>query len=231
MLFPIGDTQVEIGHKPIISHILIALNVIAFIYEISLGEGTNQFVTDFGVIPKEIIVGQDLYTLLTSIFLHGGWMHLIGNMLFLWIFGDNIESTIGSARFLLFYIAGGIIASLFHIFFNMGSSIPSIGASGAIAAVMGAYLVMFPKSEIKVVFIIFFKTFKISALVFLGIWFLQQLVSGIGGLSVTSADAPGVAWWAHIGGFVFGLVCGMWFRDDVLKIPPERAKYVRTEIS
>lgn len=222
MIFPIGDTQVEQGHKPYVSHALIALNVLIFLYEVSLGEQLNNFVTEFGVIPREIVVGQDLFTLITSIFLHGGWMHLIGNMLFLWIFGDNIEATIGSPKFLLFYLGGGIIASFAHIFFNVGSTIPSIGASGAIAAVMGAYLIMFPKSQVKVVLIIFFKKFTIPAILFLGIWFVQQLFSGIGSLSVTTADEAGVAWWAHIGGFVFGIVCGLWFRDIEIKVPPAR---------
>lgn len=226
MLFPIGDTQVEEGHKPYLSHLFLFLNIIIFFYEVSLGGAlTNQFLIKFGVIPVEIIQGQDLFTLVTSLFLHGGWMHLIGNMIFLWIFGDNIEATIGSASFFLFYIGGGIIASMFHIFFNTQSMIPSIGASGAIAAVMGAYLVMFPKSQVKVVFVIFFTTFKIPAILFLGIWFVQQLLSGLGSLSVT-ADVSGVAWWAHIGGFIFGLICGWWFRDEVMKVPPSRVKYV-----
>lgn len=226
MLYPIGDTQVEQGHKPILSHVFIGLNVLIFLYEMSLGQGLQQFVYDFGTIPNEIQQGEDLYTLITSIFLHGGWMHLIGNMVFLWVFGDNIEATIGSVRFFIFYMAGGLLASFAHIALNMGSSIPSIGASGAISAIMGAYLVMFPKSEIKVVFIILFRTFKMPALYFLGIWFVQQLMSGVGSMSVETSQSSGTAWWAHIGGFVYGLVAGWSFKDEVMKVPPSRVKYL-----
>jgi len=208
MIFPIGDDNIVGGHKPIVSYSLILLNVVIFLYEISLSPGHfESFLEHFGSIPQEIIHGDDLFTLMTSMFLHGGWMHLIGNMVFLWIFADNIEAVIGSMGFLLFYILGGLAATAAHIVFNLHSGIPSVGASGAISAVMGAYLVMFPKSKIKVIVLVFFSTFTLSAIVFLGIWFAQQLLSGIGSIN-PSADQAGVAWWAHIGGFVFGLLAG-----------------------
>ena len=216
MIFPIGDTQVEGGYKPVIAYSFIAINILVFFYEVSLGAGTNQFLHTFGSIPSEIMNGEDYYTLFTSMFLHGGWMHLIGNMLFLWVFGDNIEATIGSPKFLLFYLAGGVAASAAHIFFNMGSNIPSVGASGAIAAVLGAYLVMFPKSKIKMLVIILFRNFEIPAIAFLGLWFAQQLISGFGEIGST-ADTAGVAWWAHIGGFVFGVMFGFLFKGMIRK--------------
>ena len=214
MFFPIGDTQVEGGHKPIISYLLITINVLLFLYEVSLGSPQfENFLTEYGTIPAEITRGIDMHTLFTSMFLHGGWMHLVGNMLFLWVFADNIEAIIGSLLFLLFYIAGGLIGSAAHIITNTESIIPSIGASGAISAIMGAYLIMFPKSKIKV-FILIFTTYM-PALVFLLLWFGQQMLSGIGSLGGTSVENTGVAWWAHIGGFIFGVVMGYLFKPKV----------------
>lgn len=226
MLFPIGDTQVHKGYKAYVSHAFLAINILVFLYEVSLGPQLGSFIMKYGSIPNEITNGEDLFTLFTCMFLHGGWMHLIGNMMFLWIFGDNIEATIGSLRFATFYIVGGLIASAAHILLNPSSGVPTVGASGAIAAVMGAYLVMFPKSEIKVVLVVLFKTFKMPAILFLGIWFAQQLISGVGSLSVATSETAGVAWWAHIGGFVYGLVAGWTYRDEVMKVTPGRYKYV-----
>jgi membrane associated rhomboid family serine protease len=137
-------------------------------------------------------------------------MHLIGNMLFLWVFADNIEATIGNGRFLFFYIFGGLAAHAAHIYFNMDSMVPTVGASGAISAVMGAYLVMFPTSRIKMLFIVF--TFRIPALLFLLFWIWQQWLNGAAALNVQTAESVGVAWWAHIGGFVFGVVAGIYYR-------------------
>lgn len=191
-----------------VAYILIAINVLVFLYEIQLTQGQlNQFFMEFGVVPQELFSGEDRYTLLTNMFLHGGWMHLIGNMMFLWVFGDNIEAIIGQLPFLAFYLIGGVIASLVHAGVEMSSMIPAVGASGAIAAVMGAYLVMFPKSQIKMIFLVMFRSFKIPALLFLGFWIVQQLISGFTSLSALGEQA-GVAWWAHIGGFVFGAVVG-----------------------
>lgn len=211
MLYPIGDTQVEGGHRPIATYTLIVINVLIFMYEVSLGQRLNGFLLEYGTIPTEIVRGEDLFTLVTNMFLHGGWMHLIGNMLFLWIFGDNIEAKIGTPRFVIFYLLGGIVASLLHVVFNTSSNIPGVGASGAIAALMGAYLIMFPKSKIKMIVLIFFRTFEVPALLFLGLWFGQQFLAGLGSMTQT-ADTAGVAWWAHIGGFVFGVAGGFLFR-------------------
>ncbi len=209
MFFPIGDDQVQGGAKPLFSYTLILINVLVFGYEIMLTpDQSEMMVTTYGAIPQEIIQGQDMYTLFSCMFLHGGWMHLIGNMLFLWVFADNIEAVVGTFNFMIFYIIGGVAATAIHIFFNPYSEVPMVGASGAISAVMGAYLIMFPSSRIKVLILIFFTTAYVPALFFLGIWIVQQLVAGVGSLNPTTAESAGVAWWAHIGGFIFGVVAG-----------------------
>lgn len=211
MIFPIGDDNVKGGSYPLLSYGFILLNIAIFLFQLSLPQGQLQgFIFNFGSIPEEITQGQDWYTLLTSMFLHGGWMHLIGNMLFLWVFADNIEATIGSFNFLVFYLLGGLSAALCHIWFNWYSEIPMVGASGAISAIMGAYLVLFPTSRIKVLFFIFI--FRVPAILFLLIWFYEQTISGIGELNVPTAATSGVAWWAHIGGFAFGLLAGLYLR-------------------
>jgi len=202
MIFPIGDDQVQGGAKPIFSYAFIAINILIFVYQMSLGPGANNFVHFFGAIPSEITSFQDLFTLGTSIFLHGSIMHLFGNMLYLWIFADNIEATVGNFHFFVFYLLGGLVALLAHILFNPASNIPTVGASGAISAIMGAYIVLFPKSKIKMIFLLFFKTFYISALLFLGYWFLSQVFSTF--FQTGDPIEGGVAWWAHIGGFAFG---------------------------
>jgi membrane associated rhomboid family serine protease len=209
MIFPIGDDQVRGGHTPYFSYLFILINTVVFIYEINIPSyQLNSFIAEFGVTPGKLTEGEGWYTLITSIFLHGGWAHFLGNMLFLWVFADNIESSVGSFRFLIFYLLGGVLASMAHIFFNQGSLIPTIGASGAISAVMGAYLVMFPGSKIKVIVIFFFLAFRLPAFVFLGIWIAQQLLSGFASVGMSAAGG-GVAWWAHIGGFAFGLLWGV----------------------
>ncbi len=211
MLFPIGDEQVRGGATPLFSYGFIALNVAIFLMQVNMPSAQLQaFIYDYGSIPAETMRGQDLFTLLTSMFLHGGWMHLIGNMLFLWVFADNIEATIGNGRFFLFYILGGLAAHAAHIYFNAGSTVPTVGASGAISAVMGAYLVMFPASRIKMLFFVF--TFRVPAFIFLGFWIWQQWISGTAALQVDTAQSEGVAWWAHIGGFAFGVLAGFYYR-------------------
>ena len=207
MIFPIGDDNIEGGHKPFVSYSLIVINVVVYLIEIQLGE---SFVNKYAVTPVDVVQGDGLYTLLTSIFLHGDLMHLLGNMLFLWIFADNIEAIIGNFNFLMFYLIGGLMASGAHILTDAHSIIPTLGASGAISAVMGAYMIMFPKSRVKMIFILFFKKFHIPAFLFLIIWFVQQLYSGIGTWSNSSTG--GVAWWAHIGGFVFGVIVGYFLK-------------------
>jgi len=213
MIFPIGDQNVVGGFKPIFSYGFIALNVLVFLYQLSLPlSEIEAFYYNYGSVPKVILEGENWFSIFSSMFLHGGWMHLAGNMMFLWVFADNIEAVVGNVQFLGFYLLGGIAASLVHIFFNMESPVPAVGASGAIAAVLGAYLVMFPKSHIKT--LVFFYFVSIPALVFLGIWIVQQLINGIGSLGVASAHTGGVAWWAHIGGFAFGVFAGYFARQS-----------------
>ncbi len=213
MIFPIGDEQVRGGHRPIFAYTLIAVNVLVFIFQVTLLPLLQQeFVMQYGVIPQEIVQGQDYFTLFTNMFLHGGWMHLIGNMLFLWVFADNIEAVIGNFMFILFYLGGGLAASAAHIFFNQDSIIPAIGASGAISAVLGAYLIMFPASKIKVFVLFLFRSYYMPALFFLGIWGVQQFINGFISIVPSSAYTSGVAWWAHIGGFVFGIIAGLLIR-------------------
>lgn len=214
MIFPIGDNQVEGGAKPIFSYLFIGINVLIFLFEASLSpDDLNRFILTYGSIPQEIMNGEDYFTLFTSMFLHGGWMHLIGNMLFLWVFADNIEQIIGNLNFVVFYIVGGLAAHAAHIFFNINSPIPTVGASGAIAAVLGAYLIMFPTSKIKILVIFLFRSFQIPALLFLGFWILQQLVSGVAAIGPETTESEGVAWWAHIGGFAFGVVAGFYYKN------------------
>jgi membrane associated rhomboid family serine protease len=211
MFIPIGDDNIRGGHYPLFSYGLIVLNVVIFLYQVSLSPPEMEhFIYQFGSIPADTIQGKHLYTLFTSMFIHGGILHLVGNMLFLWIFADNVEATIGNFRFLLFYLIGGLWAHALHIFFASGSQVPTIGASGAIAAVMGAYLIMYPRSQIKVLFIIF--PFRISAWLFLGLWIFSQWTYGTAALQVQTEQTTGVAYWAHIGGFVYGAAMGFYYR-------------------
>ncbi len=216
MIFPIGDDQVKGGQFPMFSYGFIILNVLVFIYELSLPpQDVEAFFMQYGAVPVEILNGENWPSLLTSLFVHGGWMHIIGNMLFLWVFADNIEATIGNTRFLIFYLVGGLVAHATHIYFNPASIAPTVGASGAIAAVMGAYLVMFPRSQVKIFF--FFFIFRISAFIFLGIWIWQQWMSGTASLTNAGVVNDGTAWWAHIGGFVFGILAGFYYRGEVIQ--------------
>lgn len=213
MLIPIGDDQVKGGYFPFFSYLFLLLNIGVFIYEMHLSSvgGIDQFIVDYSAVPKDIMAGKNLHTLITSMFLHGDWQHLLFNMLFLWIFADNIEAIIGNTKFLLFYLLAGLFSHAAHIYFNLGSEIPTIGASGAISGVLGAYLVLFPTSTIRsFIFPLFFWVLRIPAFVFLIIWIAYQAyglnkASGLG-------EAGGVAWWAHIGGFVFGVVAALYFR-------------------
>ncbi len=219
MFFPIGDDQIRGGYYPIFSYSLLVLNGFVFIYQMLLPPDQLEiFLYTYSAIPVEILRGQDLFTLLTSMFLHGGWMHLIGNVLFLWVFGDNIEAAVGNARFIFFYLLGGVVASLAHVYFNPLSEIPSLGASGAISAVMGAYLVMFPKSKVKVFVFLFVILRKVTmpAVAFLGIWIGFQIISGMQNVGIGANDG-GTAWWAHIGGFAVGVLFGFLFRRRALQ--------------
>ena len=212
-MFPIGDDDEKGGPLAFVTWGLIALNVLAFFLEVSRPEAALQsFVQSWGVVPREYAAGQDLSpmipapfwtTLFTSMFLHGGWMHLGGNMLYLWIFGDNVERSMGAVRFLLFYLVCGLAASAAHIMFNLGSALPAVGASGAISGVLGGYLLLFPKNQVRV--LTYGRIAHIPAIVVIGFWIVLQFVNGIGSVARTDETA-GVAYMAHIGGFVAGIV-------------------------
>lgn len=215
MIFPVGDDQVHGGDTPWFSHILIALNTLVFVWMAFRlpHDQAEAFYRTFGAIPADVVQGHDLWTLLSSMFLHGGLVHLLGNMIFLYVFADNIEASVGSGRFILFYLAGGLVAAATHVLMGPSSTLPMVGASGAISAVLGAYLVMFPASRIRVFILIFFRKATLPAFLFLGIWIAQQMVSGWGAMYAGDLESGGVAWWAHIGGFAFGVLAGFPLRN------------------
>lgn len=204
---------------PAVTLLLIAVNAAVFVYQLSLGSGPvlAGFFHQFGLVPRALLslgywqeagILPGLAPLLTSMFLHGGWMHFLGNMLYLWVFGDNVEDWLGWLRFLLFYLVCGLLASLLQIAVHPGSPIPMIGASGAISGVLAAYLVLFPRARVLtfVPILFFFYLVRLPALIFLGIWFLLQFFNGAVSLTAGDLSMGGTAWWAHIGGFVAGLV-------------------------
>ena len=213
-MLPIGDDRTAGGPAPLVTIGLVVLNVLAFLLELSQpSEGALQsFIQAWGVVPREYAAATDMAptiplpywtTLLTSMFLHGGWMHLGGNMLYLWIFGDNIERLVGHARFLTFYLLCGLAAGLAHIFFSLNSAIPTVGASGAISGVLGGYLLLFPKNRVRV--LTRGGVAHVPAILVLGFWIFIQLINGMGAIANTS-ETGGVAYMAHIGGFVAGLL-------------------------
>ena len=227
-MIPIRDT-IPSRNPPIVTSLLIAANVLVFIFELMLPEHRLQeFFYFFGIVPKRFTHPQwaqfvgfpidDYWPFLTSMFLHGGWLHIIGNMWTLWIFGDNVEDRMGPLRFLIFYLLCGIAAGIVHVITNPESTIPTVGASGAIAGVMGAYLVLFPFSRVIVMVPIFFWPFffELPAVTFLLIWYLTQLWSGTFALASVQ-DVGGVAWWAHVGGFVAGLVLHRFFCQPTVR--------------
>lgn len=219
-MFPIKDDN-PTNSTPLITYSLIFLNVTIFIYEIVL-ESQNKlegFIYAFALIPRDIIQGYGLYALLTSMFLHAGFVHLLGNMLYLHIFGDNIEDLMGKRRFAVFYILCGLAASLLQIYVNPYSKVPNLGASGAIAGILGAYLVTFPRARVHCILILgyFIRWVTLPAIFVLGMWFVLQLFSGVGSLSYISEDAGGVAYFAHIGGFVAGMLLVRIFRKQEAK--------------
>lgn len=234
MLFPISDDNSDRNRTPYINYILIAINVLVFIFLQGMG-GNEQFTYAFSTVPAEILLGRDIVTdakvitmpetgqqflipgleptpvhvyltTITSMFMHGGWMHLAGNMLYLWIFGDNIENRLGHGRYLLFYLICGILASLSHVGVTLLSPsnplVPSLGASGAISAVLGAYLLLFPNRKVNML-LLFRIPFTVPAWVALGFWIVLQVISG---LRMFGNDSDGVAYAAHIGGFLAGML-------------------------
>lgn len=208
-MFPIRDHNPS-GKVPYVTYALIVLNVVIFIgYYRFIGENAlfASFLDDWAMVPAEVVAGEDAHTLLTSMFLHGGIMHLAGNMLFLWIFGDNLEDAFGHFGFLIFYLVGGLAADAAHVLVDPDSAVPVVGASGAIAAVMGGYLLLFPKAEVDIllIFVVFFRVFTLAAWIVLMIWFALQIAGG----TMTGDQMGGVAYWAHAGGFVAGILLAL----------------------
>jgi rhomboid family protein len=233
--FPIGDDNTQRRITPYVNYTLIAINVLVFLYQMT----NDQFTLGYSVVPAEITQGRDIVgpvrgvkglelaqspspiylTLLSAMFMHGGWLHLGGNMLYLWIFGDNVEDRMGHLKYLAFYLLCGFLASATHIFFGPNSLIPSLGASGAIAGVLGAYLVLFPRQGIRV--IQWGMITELPALIVIGLWGVLQFISGFGSLGKGGASG-GVAFMAHVGGFVAGILLVFLFRN-----PQERQRFRR----
>jgi membrane associated rhomboid family serine protease len=211
-MIPLRDTT-RSKTIPYMNYLLITICGVVFFYELSLGERAEQFILRFGVMPVKasallhghIALGL-MMTLISSMFLHGGWMHLIGNMLYLYIFGDNVEDRLGHTAYVLFYLLCGIGAALAEVYFHQFSTAPLIGASGAIAGVLGAYFLLYPRAKVltMIPLVIFFPVVELSAFFFLGFWFIMQFLQGY--LFSDPSNAGGVAWWAHAGGFIFGAV-------------------------
>jgi membrane associated rhomboid family serine protease len=201
--------QIPTGRVPFVNYILIAANIFVFILQYLAGANQDALIYQFALIPAAFTGGLNfgnISDIFTSMFMHAGLAHLGGNMLYLWIFGDNVEDSMGHGRFLLFYLIGGLVASLAHIFTNPASQIPTVGASGAIAAVLGAYLVLYPNSKVLTIIPLGFllRMTMLPAAIVLGLWFVLQLFSGV--ISMGGPDVGGVAFWAHIGGFVTGVI-------------------------
>ena len=206
-MFPISDV-IPSRSVPVVTVGLIAVNILVFIYQLTLPEPALQlFVARYAVIPAHFNVPA----LFTSQFLHGSILHVGGNMLYLWIFGDNIEDRLGHLGYLIFYLAAGAVAAILQTLFNPFSQVPMVGASGAIAGVMGAYFILYPQSRVLTVIflLIFVDVVEIPAIFFLGIWFVMQLLNGVGSIGATSNLGGGTAFWAHVGGFVVGAAVGL----------------------
>jgi membrane associated rhomboid family serine protease len=220
-MIPLRDT-IQSEHYPIVNTIIISLNVLLFFLTPSRGPELSQFMLTYGLVPARYSTpeiashfgfGQQAFAFLSFMFLHGGFWHLLGNMWFLYIFGDNVEDRLGSLRYLFFYLLCGWASGVTHLVMNWHSQLPTIGASGAIAGVMGAYLLLYPRSRILTLIPIFFIPYfvEIPAFFFLGLWFFLQFLSAAG----TQAETAGIAWWAHIGGFLFGMA----FLKMLSKVP------------
>src|SRR5579884_115433 len=228
-MIPFSDPSQPDRIFPVVNIGLIVVNFLVFFYELSLeAQGTsvfNAFVFHYGLVPCEYTAHCHPYagtpapfevTLLTSMFMHGGWLHILGNMVFLWVFGDNIENAMGHLRYLLFYLLCGLAANALEIATAVGSSVPGLGASGAIAGVLGAYLMLFPRARIGTLIPItfIFLPIRLPAWVLIGFWFILQFINGVAVLSNTAAQSQGgVAYWAHVGGFVAGAILIWVFRQ------------------
>jgi len=208
-MFPVGDDNSQRRTFPTVTITLIVLNVLVFLAELG---GGDQFITEWAFVPSRFSQdpGANIATIFSAMFMHGGWLHLFGNMLFLWIFGDNVEDRFGHVKFLIFYLLAGLAATFSQYWVSPGSTVPNVGASGAIAGVLGAYILMFPQSRVNV--LLGRQIVAMPAFAVLGLWIVLQLVSGVGTIAHTDESAGGVAYMAHIGGFASGLLMTFLFR-------------------
>jgi membrane associated rhomboid family serine protease len=208
-LIPLGDASRRPVHVPVVTAVVIAVNVCVFVLELVRGDA---FVMQWSAIPAQIVSGHHWITILTAMFMHGSWSHIIGNMIFLWAFAPEIEDAMGPGRYLVFYVVGGLVAMLAQIVADPHSAVPNLGASGAIAAVMGAFMVTYPRDRIRAVLFIFIfvRITFIPAALLIGFWFLTQLFHAG---TVAQVQTGGVAYLAHVGGFIFGAVTARWFED------------------
>ncbi len=221
-MIPLRD-EIPTRRVPIVNYALIAANVLVYLFQSMLGAQEQSMVYEFALIPFQFTSSlslDDISDIFTSMFMHAGLAHIGGNMLYLWIFGDNVEDRMGRGRYIIFYLIGGLVASLAHIFTNPASQIPTVGASGAIAAVLGAYLVLYPQSRVLTLVPLgfFIRMSMLPAALVLGLWFVLQFFSGV--ISLGGPDVGGVAFWAHIGGFVAGAVLAKLFAK------PEEPSYL-----
>jgi membrane associated rhomboid family serine protease len=209
-LFPIGDDDSTRRTFPVVTYALIALNVLFFLVELG---GGDAFIEKWAFVPSRFLAnpGADFLTIFTSMFMHAGWLHLGGNMLYLWIFGDNVEDRFGHLKFIIFYLLCGLAATFAQMAFSLGSSVPNLGASGAIAGVLGAYILLFPQGRVRV--LQGQQVIQVPALIVIGLWIVLQLFSGIGSIA-GAAQTGGVAYMAHVGGFIAGIVLTFLFRGS-----------------
>ncbi|HEY3311350.1 MAG TPA: rhomboid family intramembrane serine protease [Anaerolineales bacterium] len=209
-MFPIGDDDSSRRTVPLVTYVLIVLNVLFFFVELS---GGDAFIEKWAFVPSRFLAnpGADFMTLFSSMFMHAGWLHLGGNMLYLWIFGDNVEDRFGHLKFAIFYLLCGLAATFAQLIFSMTSNVPNLGASGAIAGVLGSYILMFPQQKVKV--LVGRVVTPVSALIVIGLWIVLQFFSGFASISGT-ADTGGVAYMAHIGGFIAGFVLTFFLRGN-----------------
>jgi membrane associated rhomboid family serine protease len=229
-MIPISD-ELPSRRVPVVTYGLIAINVAVFLFELLLGPNVDRLYMTLGAVPARVTdpVNHPLAvaTLFTSIFIHGGWAHLLGNMLYLWIFGDNVEDILGRVGYAIIYVAAGVAAGLMQIFIAPSSPVPAIGASGAIAGILAIYLVLFPTAPVRVLVPFFYmiRIVRLPAVIVLGMWFVIQLFNGVMSLGTMSVATGGVAWFAHIGGFVSGLLVGFVLRLLWRRPRPPRRTY------
>jgi len=209
-MFPIGDDDSSRRTFPVVTYVLIALNVLFFFVELT---GGDAFIEKWAFVPSRFLAnpGADFLTIFTSMFMHAGWLHLGGNMLYLWIFGDNVEDRFGHLKFIIFYLLCGLAATFAQLAFSLGSNVPNLGASGAIAGVLGAYILLFPQGRVRV--LQGQQIIQVPALIVIGLWIVLQLFSSIGSIA-SSVQTGGVAYMAHVGGFIAGIVLTFLFRGN-----------------